>query len=93
MVKRVTGHVGVQLTVDPGPAFAHLRDWPAEQRLGAGAQMVVGVLVNVEGERLGVFVRVADGEPAVEPLDQQQLGAGPAGRGSLRRQLGPARQV
>jgi hypothetical protein len=39
--------------------------------------VAVGVLVDVERERLGVFVRVTDGEPAVGPLDQQQLG-GPA---------------
>ena len=50
--------------------------------------MVVGLLVDVERERLGVFVSVADGEPAVGPLDQQQLGAGPARRGARRRELG-----
>jgi hypothetical protein len=38
-------------------------------------------------------VRVPDGEPAVGPLDQQQLGAGPPGGGGLRRQLTPSRQV
>jgi hypothetical protein len=35
--------------------------------------VVIGVLVDVERERLGVFVRVTEGEPAVGPLDQQQL--------------------
>jgi hypothetical protein len=39
------------------------------------------VFVHVERERLGVFVSVADGEPAVRPLDEQQLGAGLLGHG------------
>jgi len=55
--------------------------------------VVVGVLVQIEGERLGVLVRVTDGEPAVGPLDQQQLSAGSSGRRGLRRQLAPAGQV
>ena len=55
--------------------------------------MVVGVLVQIEAERLGVLVRVADREPAVGPLDQQQLRAGPLGRRRLRRQLAPGASV
>jgi len=62
----------------------------APSSASARAQVVVGVLVHVERERLGVFVRVPDGEPAVGPLDQQQLGAGPAGGGGLCRQQVPA---
>ena len=60
----MTGRRGINLAVDPGPAPLHPRDGRAEQRLGPGAQVVVGVLVQVEPERLGVFVRVTDGEPA-----------------------------
>ena len=55
--------------------------------------MIVGVLVQIEAERLGVLVRVTDGEPAVGPLDQQQLRAGSSGRRGLRWQLAPAGQV
>src|SRR5271165_2815823 len=41
VVKRISGHAGVHLTVDPGPAFPHPWDRPAEQRLGPGPQVVV----------------------------------------------------
>src|ERR1700747_2906359 len=63
VVQRVTGHRGVHLAVDPGPAAPHRRYRRAEQCLGPAAQVLVGALVQVERERLGVFVRVSDGEP------------------------------
>ena len=93
MIKRRAGQRRVDLAVDARPAALDPGDGPAEQRLGAGAQVIVGVLVHVEGERLGVLVRVADSQPAIGPLDQQQLRACPGRRGRLRRELSPARQL
>ena len=43
------------------------------------------------GDGRGVLVRVTDGEPAVGPLDQQQLRAGSSGRRGLRQEDGAAR--
>jgi hypothetical protein len=82
---------GVHFAVDAGPAALDSREGRAKQRLSPGAQVIVGVFVHVERERLGVFVRVSDGESAVGPLDQQQLR--PLRGGGLRRELPPSRQV
>ena len=67
------------LAVDAGPAPLDTRDRSAQQCLGPAPQVVVGIFVDVERERLGVFVRVSDGQRAVGPLDQQQLRAGALG--------------
>ena len=83
----------LHLAVDPGPAALDPGEGHAEQRLGPPAQVVVGVLVQVERERLGVLVRVADGQPAAGPLDQQQLGAGLRRGPFLRWQPVPSGQV
>ena len=79
--------------VDARPAPAHTRQRRAQQRLRPAAQVIVGVLVHVEGERLVVLVRVADGEPAVKALHQQQLGLRPGRDRGLRRQAAAARKI
>ena len=52
---------------------------------------MVGRLVDVEGERLVVGVRVSDREAAIKPLCQQELRAGVRGGRTLRREPDPAR--
>lgn len=56
----------------------------AEQPLGDLDQVLVGRGVDVERERLVVLVRVADGQPAVEALDHEQLHAVLGGHRPLR---------
>ena len=85
--RRVPGCLRDDFAVDAGPAPLDTGDRRAEQLLGPGSQVVVGIFVHVERERLGVLVRVADGQRAVGPLHQQQLRAGALGDRRLRRQL------
>ena len=89
MVELGTG----RLAVDAGPAPLGPRQRRAEQLLGLAPQVVVGVFAHVERERLVVGVGVADGQAAVQPLYQQQLGPRRGGGRGLRREPVAAGQV
>src|SRR5229473_1953694 len=88
-VQARTGH----LAVYAGPPPPRRRQRRPEQLLSPGAQVIIGRLIQVEGERLVVGVRVADREAAIKPLCQQQLRAGGRGNRTLRCEPGPAGQV